>query len=172
MDPVAAVVAHVDLVAVLPLGQEAVSVDATEQFHRHSLVAVLILEQGLADVDGVAPEDGPEVFLGGAVQLMRLEHVVALDVDVGDFFDRIVQVEALVSLSAHLVLEIVPEFVEATCHLVREVRVIDQRSDHFQVFHHILGRPGGEPGGVLVQKVAHICRVVTLLGAGGGNKGN
>ena len=63
-NPGAGGVVNVDLVAVVPLHNVSVSVDASEQLHGTVLVAVVVGEHGLLDVGAVAPEDGPEVLVG------------------------------------------------------------------------------------------------------------
>ena len=55
MDEVTLLVVRVDLVAVLPLDEEAQSVDAAQHFHGVFLVAAFVLQHGLADVGGMAP---------------------------------------------------------------------------------------------------------------------
>ena len=139
VDPLALLVVGVDLVAVLPLDDEAESVNAAQESHGSLLVALFVAQHGLTDVGGMAPHDGPEVLLGVALELASLEEGSVVASFTGDF-EVAFKVHALVDVSDQAVLDLAEPSVELVCMfgVLTEVVVENNRSGHLQAGHEVL----------------------------------
>ena len=166
----------VDFVAVLPLGEESVTINGSHHFHGTLIVAIGILKKSFADPGAVAPEDGPEVVNGITGQLLIVEKTA--DTWSGSFATvDLMGASASVTGALHLALEIAPEFVQARGDFASfaKIVVIDQSSSALELSHEAVGtRLIVPPPHILVKKVAYAIGEVTifLTGISGGDQCN
>ena len=147
VDPDALLIVGVDLVAVLPLDEEAHSVDSLQESEgrsRRTSMSALLAQQSLADPRGMAPHNRPEVLLGVPLELVSLEDCPIVIASLPGKVNVDVKVRALANIKHRAALDLAEPSVEQVCVAATLAKVLVENnwSHGHQALHEVLWRFG------------------------------